>query len=120
MAHLFRSLGKDELSGLIHSKANSDKQELGDRAAWSLSSAKAGFGVQQLRDDDTKTYWQSDGDQPHSINIQFIKKMAVQEIAIYLSYSTDESYTPGEILIRTGSSLFSSVFFFICLVLFSL
>lgn len=100
----FRSLTKDELPLLVQSKSENSKQELGDRAVWSISSAKTGFGVQQLRDDDLKTYWQSDGDQPHSINIQFIKKMTVQEVALYLSFKLDESYTPGEILVRTGTT----------------
>ena len=31
----------------------------------------AGFGVDQLRDDNLETYWQSDGSQPHLVNIQF-------------------------------------------------
>lgn len=30
-----------------------------------------GFGVDQLRDDNLETYWQSDGSQPHLVNIQF-------------------------------------------------
>lgn len=32
---------------------------------------RAGFGVDQLRDDNLETYWQSDGSQPHLVNIQF-------------------------------------------------
>jgi hypothetical protein len=35
-----------------------DKQEIGGQAVWSLSSAKPGFGVEQLRDDNIDTYWQ--------------------------------------------------------------
>lgn len=33
--------------------------------------SRAGFGVDQLRDDNLETYWQSDGSQPHLVNIQF-------------------------------------------------
>lgn len=43
-----------------------------------MSSAKAGNGVDQLRDDNTSTFWQSDGAQPHTINIQFMKKTRVK------------------------------------------
>lgn len=75
-------------------------REIGSQAVWSLSSCKpgqlqtrctvccvhtvmrlviltlllhtcAGFGVDQLRDDNLETYWQSDGSQPHLVNIQF-------------------------------------------------
>src|SRR5438105_559469 len=37
------------------------------QAVWSLSSAKPNFGVQQLRDSNLDTYWQSDGLHPHFI-----------------------------------------------------
>ncbi|XP_030099609.1 anaphase-promoting complex subunit 10 isoform X1 [Mus musculus] len=46
-------------------------REIGSQAVWSLSSCKPGFGVDQLRDDNLETYWQSDGSQPHLVNIQF-------------------------------------------------
>jgi len=85
-------------------KTQSEKQEIGDWAVWSLSSAKPGFGVQQLRDDDFNTYWQSDGDQPHYINIQFHKKMTIQEVALQVSYKLDETYTPCDISIRSGTT----------------
>lgn len=35
------------------------RREIGREAVWSLSSAKPGNGVDQLRDDSTATYWQS-------------------------------------------------------------
>ena len=36
----------------------SNKREVGSEAIWSLSSAKPGNGVEQLRDDCLQTYWQ--------------------------------------------------------------
>lgn len=71
---------------------------------WSLSSAKPGFGADQLRDNDFDTYWQSDGVQPHFINIQLPKKQFVSQLHIYLLHSKDESYTPSRIVVRVGSS----------------
>lgn len=35
-----------------------EQQEVGEHAVWTLSSAKPGFGVEQLRDDNIDTYWQ--------------------------------------------------------------
>ncbi len=114
--------------------ASSDEREIGGQAVWSLSTAKPGNGVEQLRDDNTDTYWQcaprplrtphpaprgaraprasptpraparSDGPQPHLINIQFAKKMRVHEICIYTDFKLDESYTPSKISIRMGST----------------
>lgn len=45
-------------------------REVGAQAVWSLSSCKPGFGVEQLRDNSVETYWQSDGQLPHLVNIQ--------------------------------------------------
>ena len=84
-------------------KLSSELREIGDQAVWSLSTAKPGNGVDQLRDSSTDTYWQSDGPQPHLVNIQFHKKMRIQEIAIYTDYKPDESYTPSKIAIRAGT-----------------
>eukprot|EP00965_Chrysotila_dentata_P147456 4867642-Pleurochrysis_carterae.AAC.3 len=35
-----------------------EEREIGDLAVWSLSTAKPGNGVEQLRDDNIETYWQ--------------------------------------------------------------
>lgn len=65
--------------------------------------APAGFGVEQLRDNCMDTYWQSDGQLPHLVNIQFQRKTAISHIYIYTDYKLDESYTPSRISVRTGT-----------------
>ena len=52
--------------------------------------------MEQLCDGSLDTYWQSDGPQPHLINIEFRRKMTVQDIYIYADYKADESYTPNK------------------------
>ncbi|CAM9841220.1 unnamed protein product, partial [Heterosigma akashiwo] len=42
-----------------------------------------GNGVQQLRDNNVETYWQSDGAQPHLINIQFQERVIFTEVRYY-------------------------------------
>ena len=62
-------------------------REVGGAATWSLSSCKPGYGVQQLRDGCIETYWQSDGQLPHLVNVQFRSfdlKIFIQFI-LYLS-----------------------------------
>jgi len=81
-----------------------EKREIGNEAVWSLSTAKPGNGVEQLRDDNTDTYWQSDGSQPHLINIQFHKKMSIAEVGFFLDYKLDESYTPQKLSLRAGTT----------------
>lgn len=78
-------------------------REVGNNAIWSLSSCKPGFGIDQLRDDCMETYWQSDGQLPHLVNIQFQRKTMVSHIYIYTDYKLDESYTPSRISIRAGT-----------------
>ncbi|EAA00431.4 anaphase-promoting complex subunit 10 [Anopheles arabiensis] len=78
-------------------------REVGGQAVWSLSSCKPGFGVDQLRDNSMETYWQSDGQLPHLVNIQFHRKTTVSQIYIYSDYKLDESYTPSRISIRCGT-----------------
>lgn len=106
--------------------------DLSPLATWKLSSWKQGFGLKQLRDDSPDSYWQSDGSNngnsgngdnnsnqlqnpnnsmllnqlssPHSITIQFSKKVALERLSIFTNYSLDESYTPSRIKIMAGSS----------------
>ncbi|XP_077490790.1 anaphase-promoting complex subunit 10-like [Amblyomma americanum] len=81
-----------------------DIREVGAAAVWSLSSCMPGFGVDQLRDNCLDTYWQSDGDQPHEVNIQFHRKTAIQGVYIYVDYERDETYTPKRIAVKVGST----------------
>lgn len=87
---------REEKNGLI--------REVGGIATWSLSSAKSGFGVEQLRDNCPETYWQSDGPQPHLVNITFTRKITIRFVCIHVDYQLDESYTPLRISIRAGNS----------------
>lgn len=87
----------------LSSKACSTR-EVGNQATWSLSSCKPGFGVEQLRDDNFETYWQSDGQLPHLVNIQFKRKTTVSSVAIYTDFRHDESYTPSKVSVRCGTN----------------
>ena len=89
------------LSGAV----DKDKREVGRLAVWSVTSAKPGNGVELLRDGREDTYWQSDGTQPHLVNVQFQKKVFLSHVAIYSDFKLDESYTPNKISIRVGTSL---------------
>lgn len=79
-------------------------REVGNQATWSLSSCKPGFGVEQLRDGTHETYWQSDGQLPHLVNICFKRKTTVSAVAVYTDFRLDESYTPSKISVRCGTN----------------
>ncbi|CAG8690990.1 1574_t:CDS:2 [Acaulospora morrowiae] len=81
-----------------------DLREIGSLAIFSLSSWKAGNGVENLRDNNLMTFWQSDGTLPHLVNIQFPKKVPVVQISLWIDYKNDESYTPNKIVIKAGTN----------------
>ncbi|KAF9582440.1 hypothetical protein BGW38_000212 [Lunasporangiospora selenospora] len=81
-----------------------DKIEIGRRAIWSLSSAKFNHGIEMLRDNNLDTYWQSEGNQPHLVNMLFEKKTPVQQLSFYIDVKQDESYTPQRVSVRAGTS----------------
>jgi anaphase-promoting complex subunit 10 len=57
----------------------------------------------QLRDGNVNTYWQSDGPQPHCVNIHFPRTVSVCRIDVYTDLKVDESYTPAVISVRAGT-----------------
>jgi anaphase-promoting complex subunit 10 len=72
---------------------------------WTISSAKPGNGVDQLRDGNLATYWQSDGSAPHIVTIQFLRNTSISSLDFYVNFSLDESYTPKRVVVRAGSSV---------------
>ncbi|KAF4662774.1 Anaphase-promoting complex subunit 10 [Perkinsus chesapeaki] len=98
-------------------------REISNRCRWTLSSAKPGYGIVQLRDNSEETFWQSDamaaitrtidsqaaqpGSVNHTIDFEFTNGLEkVTEIHIFVSYKADESYTPAVISVRIGNTLF--------------
>ena len=59
--------------------------EIGEDAVWTLSTAKAGNGVQQLRDNNMQTFWQSDGLQPHLITLEFNKQVHMIALLVFFT-----------------------------------
>lgn len=92
----------EELSG--------QSRDISNQAVWTLSSCKSGYGVEHLIDNCLDTFWQSDGPQPHLVNMQFKQKTKVKDLCIYADYKQDESYTPSRIVIK--ASLRYYFFFF--------
>ncbi|KAL7421335.1 hypothetical protein Q5752_004220 [Cryptotrichosporon argae] len=82
-----------------------DRPDLGHLARWSVSSHKYGFGVDNLRDNDDTTFWQSEGPQPHTIDVSFPKRVSVSMICLLTSHQRDDSYTPSKISVRAGTGV---------------
>ncbi|KAJ2689553.1 Anaphase-promoting complex subunit 10 [Coemansia spiralis] len=71
---------------------------------WTVSSSKQGQGVGNLTDNNTTTYWQSDGQHPHTVSIKFPTRHDIHTISIYTDIDKDESYTPCKIRILAGTT----------------
>ncbi|CUS24221.1 LAQU0S14e02916g1_1 [Lachancea quebecensis] len=73
-------------------------------AYWKASSQKDGNPISRALDDNPNTFWQSDGLQPHTIEVSFSKRVEIVQFALFLSLVVDESYTPQIIKIYAGHS----------------
>ncbi|KAF2843488.1 galactose-binding like protein, partial [Patellaria atrata CBS 101060] len=77
-------------------------KEISALASWTVTSAKPGCGIPQLRNSSTSLFWQSDGPQPHCLNIHFFKLVEICGMRIFLDFEQDESYTPTKIQFLAG------------------
>ncbi|KAJ1952877.1 Anaphase-promoting complex subunit 10 [Dipsacomyces acuminosporus] len=78
--------------------------DISGQALWSVSSCKQGFGVACLYDRNVETFWQSDGEHPHHVSIQFHSRQRLHTVSVYLDIDKDESYTPCKIVLRAGTN----------------
>ncbi|CED84300.1 Anaphase-promoting complex (APC), subunit 10 [Phaffia rhodozyma] len=78
-------------------------RDISKLATWSVSSHKFGFGVDNLKDPDPNVFWQSEGPQPHHINLQFPHFVPILKVSLHLSHPKDDSYTPQKVCIRAGT-----------------
>ncbi|KAF1914482.1 galactose-binding domain-like protein, partial [Ampelomyces quisqualis] len=78
-------------------------RDISTLASWSVSSSKPGCSVPQLRHPSTNLFWQSDGPQPHYLNIHFFKQVKIVGLRMYLDFEQDESYTPTRIVFLAGT-----------------
>jgi anaphase-promoting complex subunit 10 len=78
-------------------------REISSLASWTVSSSKPGCSIPQLRSPNTSLFWQSDGPQPHYLNIHFFKLVRIVGLRLYLDFEADESYTPTRIVFLAGS-----------------
>lgn len=62
----------------------------------------AGNGVEALRDNNSQTFWQSEGHAPHTVSLQFNKEMKVTRVDLLVNLQQDESYTPKRVQIKLG------------------
>lgn len=80
-------------------------------ALWKASSSKTGNPIENILNDDPNSFWQSDGGQPHTIDIYFTHRMDIILLSLYFSLASDESYTPKLFKVYVGHSPSDAVFY---------
>ncbi|SMN18044.1 similar to Saccharomyces cerevisiae YGL240W DOC1 Processivity factor required for the ubiquitination activity of the anaphase promoting complex (APC) [Maudiozyma saulgeensis] len=80
-------------------------------ALWLASSTKGGSPIENVLNDDPNSFWQSDGGQPHTIDIYFSRRTDIILLALYFSLASDESYTPKLFKLYVGHSPSDAVFY---------
>jgi len=101
--------GDESILETIHYNAEDARalvglREIGSLATWTLSSAKPGCALAQLRHPSPNYFWQSDGPQPHTLTLHFFKLVSIVKIRVYLDFKSDESYTPTKMRFFAGMS----------------
>ena len=81
-------------------------REISPLASWTVSTCKPGCGVAALRSPSTSQFWQSDGPQPHLLNIHFFKLVSIVKLRVYLDFELDESYTPTRMVFLAGMGMY--------------
>ncbi|KAF1986398.1 galactose-binding like protein [Aulographum hederae CBS 113979] len=82
---------------------SSHLRDISALASWTVSTCKPNCGVPQLLNPSTEHYWQSDGPQPHHLNIHFFKMVEIAGMRLFLDNEQDESYTPTRIGFLAGT-----------------
>lgn len=81
-------------------------REISSLASWTVSTYKPGCGVAALRSSSTSQFWQSDGPQPHLLNIHFFKLVSIVKLRVHLDFELDESYTPTRMVFLAGMGMY--------------
>lgn len=81
-------------------------REISPLASWTVSTYKPGCGVEALRSPSTSQFWQSDGPQPHLLNIHFFKLVSIVRLRVHLDFELDESYTPTRMVFLAGTGMY--------------
>lgn len=71
-----------------------------------ISSYKFSNGLPALLSNDLSQYWQSDGNTPHSIDIELPEQRILSYLCFYIDRAADESYTPNNMTVKVGLSAF--------------
>lgn len=80
-------------------------------AYWKASSFKTSNPIENVINDDPESYWQSDGSQPHIVDIYFSKRIELALLAVFFGFEIDESYSPKVVKLYVGDSISDLIYY---------
>lgn len=92
------------LSGMRKLDKMADLINISKIAYWKPTSFKPSNPIENVVNGDPDSFWQSDGAQPHQVEVYFSRRVNIAIIAMFFSLKVDESYTPKLIKIYAGHS----------------
>lgn len=93
------------LRGIRKLSLMEDLVNISNLAYWKASSFKISNPIENVINDDPESYWQSDGVQPHIVDIYFNKRVELALLAIFFGFEIDESYSPKVVKLYIGDSI---------------
>ncbi|ELP93081.1 anaphase-promoting complex subunit, putative [Entamoeba invadens IP1] len=84
-------------------------KEVTREAFVTVSSSRIGYGLSNIFDNDKTTFWQSNGNVPHTITFLFDEIKNFAFVRVYISHSQDETYTPTKLILKIGVSMYDMI-----------
>lgn len=91
--------------GIRHFNKIDNMVDISNLCYWKASSSKVMHPIENVLNDDPESFWQSDGGQPHIVDIYFNKRVELTMLALFFGFEVDESYSPSVMKIYIGDSI---------------
>lgn len=99
------------LRGIRQLSLMEDLTNISNLAYWKASSYKTSNPIENVINDDPESYWQSDGSQPHIVDIYFSKRIELALLAVFFGFEIDESYSPKVVKLYVGDSISDLIYY---------
>lgn len=99
------------LRGIRELSLMEDLTNVSNLAYWKASSFKTSNPIENVINDYPESYWQSDGSQPHIVDIYFSKRIELALLAVFFGFEIDESYSPKVVKLYVGDSISDLIYY---------
>lgn len=97
--------------GIRHFNKIDNMVDISKLCYWKASSSKVMHPIENVLNDDPESFWQSDGGQPHIVDIYFNKRVELAMLVLFFGFEVDESYSPSVMKIYIGDSINDLIYY---------